>query len=133
MLTIAALIVAVAYGLLPTRASAQPAPLPDACERWKSSEVLLRGPFERQGARGYFVTVLSLRSEADSNERPARSPVRLCEDGKLIGMPHSLHDDVRGKGGGLFSHWLDGFLFSTPDNTDPNSNGRRYTLVAPPR
>jgi hypothetical protein len=51
-----------------------------------------------------------------------------------------LHDDIRALGGGRYSHWIgsdqgtpDGVLesslyFSASDNSDPNENGRRYSI-----
>jgi hypothetical protein len=56
----------------------------------------------------------------------------LCEDGRIIGTPHSVHDDIRIKGGGLYSFWSGALYFSTSDNPDPNENGREYYVVFPP-
>lgn len=69
-----------------------------------------------------------LASLADSNEAPQRSPLRLFEDGKLLGPAHALHFRIRGAGHGAFSHWQNQLLFSTSDNTDPNTNGRVYSF-----
>jgi hypothetical protein len=30
---------------------------------------------------------------------------------------------------GRYSHWCDGLIFSTSDNSDPNTNKRRYGIV----
>jgi hypothetical protein len=57
------------------------------------------------------------------------SCVVVYEDGKPLPRPHTPHDQIRAEGGGAFSHW-GGFLhFSTPDNSDPRSNGRIYTFA----
>lgn len=62
-----------------------------------------------------------------------RSTLRLYEDGREIGPPHGLLSRIRTVGGGRFSHWLDGINFSTPDGSDPRSNGRVYSVrFAPP-
>ncbi len=58
-----------------------------------------------------------------------RSPLRLYEDGKAIGPPHALHFRIRRKGGGGYSHWRDRLLFSTSDNSNPNTNGRCYAIA----
>lgn len=71
---------------------------------------------------------------ADNMTDPACSMVQLFENDQELGPPHSLHSDIRELGGGRFSHWHNGnrevFLFSTSDGSDPNSNGRVYTVDA---
>ena len=55
----------------------------------------------------------------------------LLEDGKPLGPPRALHADIRKKGRGRYSHWTQRTLyFSTSDNSDPRTNGRKYTLVS---
>jgi hypothetical protein len=72
-----------------------------------------------------------IRDLADTPEAPAKSPVRLYEDGKPLGPAHSVHDDISKYGHGRFSHWGKIFIFSTSDNSDPNTNGREYWAVLP--
>jgi len=64
-----------------------------------------------------------------SHARP--SPARLLEDGRDLGPANALHDDIRAQGGGRFSVWHGQLYFSTPDGSDPGTNGRRYELVWP--
>lgn len=68
---------------------------------------------------------------------PALWCVELLEDGKPLGPEGSLHDDIRERGRGAWSHWNFGLrtqvMFSTSDNTDPNENGRKYELRVTPR
>lgn len=68
---------------------------------------------------------------------PAQWRVELLEDGKPLGPPGALHDDIRTRGLGAWSHWDFGLrtqvMFSTSDNSDPNENGRRYELKVDPR
>ena len=73
-----------------------------------------------------------LEQRADNLETPYRSPVALAEDGVALGPAHSLHALIRGEGCGRFSHWGPNqvLLFSTSDNSDPNRNGRVYTISA---
>jgi hypothetical protein len=69
---------------------------------------------------------------------PAPDPidglVRLFEDGKPLAHAQVSHADIREIGGGRYSHWDyptgPRVLFSTSDNTDPNTNGRRYEIRA---
>ncbi|WP_154072559.1 hypothetical protein [Bradyrhizobium erythrophlei] len=42
----------------------------------------------------------------------------------------TLHKDIREQGGGRFSHWGDTIIFSTPDGTDPRTNGRVHSIRA---
>ena len=69
---------------------------------------------------------------ADSADNNERSDIELYEDDKLMGPAHSVHRDVGIIGLGCFSHWRNNysmFLFSSSDNTDPNTNGRSYWAV----
>ena len=65
---------------------------------------------------------------SDSGFFPGQSTLQLYENGKQLGPAHSLHEDIRNAGGGRFSHWGNGLIFSTSDNTDPRSNARTYSV-----
>lgn len=56
--------------------------------------------------------------------------MRLFEDGKALPHAQASHLDIRTIGRGRYSHWDfphgPRILFSTSDNSDPNTNGRRY-------
>jgi hypothetical protein len=93
-----------------------------------------KAPFQKVGSGfAYFVTVPALEDRADSAAMPTRSNHLVCENGHRLGPPHSTHADIAAKGNGRFSHWTSGFIFSTSDNSDPNTNGRRYWAVPGPR
>ena len=70
-----------------------------------------------------------LATLADSEEHPSRSPVSLVEDGKPLGPAHAIHALIRSAGRGAYSHWGDTLYLSTSDNSDPNTNRRRYELA----
>jgi hypothetical protein len=55
------------------------------------------------------------------------STLTLFEDGKEMGPAHAGHVDIREKGEGRFSHWNTTLYLAASDNTDPRSNGRKYT------
>jgi 2-polyprenyl-6-hydroxyphenyl methylase/3-demethylubiquinone-9 3-methyltransferase len=57
------------------------------------------------------------------------SPMFLFENEFQMPLPHSPHDDIARAGRGRFSHWESSLFFSPSDDTDPNTNGRRYTAV----
>lgn len=66
---------------------------------------------------------------SDSNEKPAASTVRVFENGVEIGPAHSSHDDIRTKGNGRFSHKSNFLYLSASDNSDPKTNGKKYTYT----
>lgn len=68
---------------------------------------------------------------ADTNESPRESTLVVLEDGHALGPRHSLHAKIREDGGGRYSHWNGILIWSTPDNSDPRSNGRLYSIESP--
>lgn len=92
--------------------------------------VVLKGPFQKVGNVGWYgVLSPDLLLLADDEENPKQSTVLLLEDGVPLGPAHALHDIIRNKGLGSFSHWGKSVYFSTIDNSDPNTNGRQYTIT----
>ncbi len=60
-----------------------------------------------------------------------RSMLTLWEDGRPLGPARSVHARIREKGRGRFSHWTrETLYFSTSDNSDPRTNGRRYEVAS---
>jgi hypothetical protein len=88
-----------------------------------SSEFLPEGKF------GWLTSIEQLPVPGDSLSNPSCSTVMLFEDGHLLGPSHSLHIDIRCLGQGRYSHWDNNLYFSTSDGSDPNSNGRKYSLM----
>jgi len=64
---------------------------------------------------------------SDSGNQPSASILKVYENGVEIGPAHSLHDDIRNVGKGRFSHWTGYLYFSASDNSNPLTNGRKYT------
>jgi hypothetical protein len=62
------------------------------------------------------------------SDKEAASPLRLYEDGVALGPAHCTHAEIRGEGRGRYSHWGAALYFSTSDNSDPRTNGRRYAV-----
>jgi|RhiMethySRZTD1v2_1073278.scaffolds.fasta_scaffold12159_4 hypothetical protein len=62
------------------------------------------------------------------SDSESASSLKLYEDGKALGPAHSPHSDIRRQGRGSFSHWGATLYFSTSDNSDPRTNGRRYSV-----
>ena len=105
-----------------------------AGEQPEGAILRLTRPFEKYGAGGfaYVAKEPALEGLSDSLEDQTRSPFWLYEDGRPLGPAHSIHADIAKLGGGRFSHWkVEGFIFSTHDNTNPDSTGRTYWVVRP--
>jgi hypothetical protein len=94
----------------------------------RSDSTVLQGPFQATGAGHGFALRLT-DSDGDSNEKPSRSTLILCEDYKPLGPAHSLHEDIRTRGSGRYSHWGPDLIFSSSDGSDPNTNDRLYSYV----
>jgi SAM-dependent methyltransferase len=95
----------------------------------RGSVVPLRGPVRRERGFAWLVHLPELAEGANSLEAQQRSRLLLLEDGRPLWLRHSSWDEVRESGRGTYSHWGEYLLMSTPDNSDPNSNGRRYELA----
>jgi hypothetical protein len=62
------------------------------------------------------------------SDKEGASRLVVCEDERPLGPAHCGHEDIRERGGGRFSHWGAQVYFSTLDNSDPRTNGRRYLV-----
>ena len=91
----------------------------------------LTRPFASVGGFGFSAAAPQLEDASDIPGNPARSRYLVCEGSQLIGPAHSIHADIAAIGKGRFSHWGKDFVFSASDNTNPNTNGRRYIAVQP--
>ena len=91
----------------------------------------IRGPFQQQDELCWIFQFPSSQVEGDSPSFPRRSKLLLYEEDRLLGPAHAEHEEIRRKGGGRYSHWESNLYFSTSDGSDPNTNGRRYTVIWP--
>ena len=94
-------------------------------------KTVLPKPFVSVRGFAFASPAPTLTNISDDMNHPARSPAILCEDGRSIGQPHMVHEVIGKNGGGTFSHWGNSVIFSASDNSDPNKNGRVYSLVQP--
>lgn len=96
---------------------------------WNEKRVLqpLYGPFQSVGGYGFQAHLPAHSAVADDNGFNSRSRLMLYEDGVPLGLSHTVHEVIRNRGAGHFSHWQEWLVFSSRDNTDPNLNGRNYS------
>jgi hypothetical protein len=95
--------------------------------------IVLDKPYPLFGAHGYKLSMPSLTSIGDTDAEMFRSPVVICEDGRVMGPAHIPYAEVAKSGLGRFSNYRGEIVFSSADNTDPNTNGRQYVVVIPSR
>ena len=101
----------------------------DACPA--GERAFLAKPYLLLEGHAYKAALPSLASLSDNEAQLFRSPVSLCEDKSVLGPAHSFHAEIAGVGFGRFSHYGDSIIFSSWDNSDPNSNGRQYLAIIP--
>jgi hypothetical protein len=92
----------------------------------------LTGPFKHEQGHCWVVELPALARWADSQPQPENSTLLIYEDGRPLGPAHAQHDNIRKMGQGRFSHWGEALYFSANDNSDPNTNGKHYTITASP-
>jgi FkbM family methyltransferase len=88
----------------------------------------IEGPFRKERGNCWHYRLPDSFPAGDSNES-RESTTLVLEDSRALGPGHAPHDDIRSKGGGRYSHWGNSLYLSTADNSDPNTNGRVYTLL----
>jgi hypothetical protein len=64
----------------------------------------------------------------DNNDGPLDSRIELFENDRQLGPAHTMHENIRTKGGGLYSHWGKLLYFSSSDGSSPRTNERVYTI-----
>jgi len=97
---------------------------------FEASQIIpLKGPFYREEGFAWQALLPEYASTADDMDHSYRSKLILLDDGKPLWSWHTPHDRIRKVGKGCYSHWQTGLMFSTTDNSDPNTNGRTYQIV----
>jgi hypothetical protein len=88
----------------------------------------LPAPFTHEAGYAWIAPLKHHAYTADTPEQPRRSQLMLYEDGVPLGFAHAPNAHIRNYGTGRYSHWNNTLIFSTTDNSDPNINGRRYSI-----
>jgi len=91
--------------------------------------ISLNSVYEKDAGHAWRVDLIDYISLADNNNDPYRSPLILLEDGTPLLRHHAIHDEIKNIGLGRYSHWNERLIFSTSDNSNPNTNGRSYKIV----
>jgi SAM-dependent methyltransferase len=91
--------------------------------------VPLSPPFAAAGGHAFVADIPEYESSADDLSDPRRSRLMLFEAGAPVGFAHQTHADIIAHGAGRYSHWRRQLMFSATDNSDPNSNGRKYHVL----
>src|SRR5262249_31334306 len=86
--------------------------------------------------KGYWVRInprfpYPIVAVSDDLDNPFRSNLRLFENDRPLGPPNARHAYIRREGGGAYSFWRGGLLFSSSDNSDPHVTGRTYQASVP--
>ncbi|MDI3563928.1 hypothetical protein [Bradyrhizobium sp. Arg816] len=103
-----------------------------------SDPLTLRPPFGHHANHAYVVGAFAAWSENDDERGEKTSTIAVYENGVKLGPAHSSVPDIVGLGGGRYRYMKvdpvnnsSGLIFSTSDNTDPNTNGRLYRVFNP--
>ena len=98
-----------------------------------SPRYVLKPPFVADGGQAWTAALPEeLHLQTDSDNHPARSSLILLEERMPLGPAHALHQRIRSEGRGLYSFWKTGLWFSTSDGSNPNTNGRLYSVAPDP-
>lgn len=89
-------------------------------EEGKRVRKTLAGPFEHVRGHGFAASSLAASAGRDL------SAMMIYEDSKPLGLARSREHDILVHGRGRFIYTPARMLFSSGDNSDPNSNGRSY-------
>jgi len=93
----------------------------------------LCAPFKHIKVSAYYVPLIFAGMKPDQTGNMI-STLEVYEDGVRLGPPHSDVGEIEMKGRGRFIYWQSSMnndiYFSASDNSDPNTNGRTYTVVA---
>lgn len=112
-------------GQLPSPKSAR---TPFAELRNLEQPVVLKGPFQAKPPFAWMAPASEFKDYANGPGDPYRSILEVFEDGVPLGPSVARTSEVADNGAGRFTHWQNSIYFSSSDGTDPNTNGRTYTI-----
>jgi len=65
------------------------------------------------------------------NKGRTSASYQVLENGVPLALSNSLHAEIADKGAGRYSLWGGSLYFSSSDNSDPRTNGRKYEIYWP--
>lgn len=97
---------------------------------------VLRRPFIKIRLNAYVTYHGISGAKGDIPNDPRRATLELTENGMALGPAHIPEAEVSTLGGGRYIFVQTGeelpmLVFSTSDNSDPNTNGRVYRITDP--
>jgi hypothetical protein len=96
-----------------------------------AQERQLTRPFTHVEGSMWMTSLQDLAGLGDKLDDLRRSGVLVFEGKRPLPHPHSIHKEIAQHGKGRFSHWGESLYFSTLDGSDPNTNGRVYSILIP--
>lgn len=90
--------------------------------------IALKKPFKRHSGHAWVANLEPPLDVGDDCDHPNRSNLVLFESKNPLWAQHTTHDLISQIGSGRYSHWQNYLMFSTSDNTNPNTNGRNYEV-----
>src|SRR6185437_6658743 len=115
---------------------AELAMLAHRAQHWRDPDAsILRPPFHPAGTNtlGYWTGLVIPFADTDDNGH--RASLRLYENGVRLGPANASASDIENKGQGRYRYVQANMgrilIFSTSDNSDPNTNGRTYFVDDP--
>ncbi|MBR0801703.1 hypothetical protein JQ615_40880 [Bradyrhizobium jicamae] len=94
---------------------------------------LLVRPFRHILGNSYLANVAVRGIPADEEGRMDQSTLQLYEGDRPLGPQHVSSDQIAMEGRGTYLYWQTDngkvIIFSTSDNTDPNTNERTYRVL----
>jgi 2-polyprenyl-3-methyl-5-hydroxy-6-metoxy-1,4-benzoquinol methylase len=94
----------------------------------KTKTIDLKKPFKKVAGNCWSISLPELASVCDSRKFPRRSPLVIFENEFRLTIGHAIHEHIIEIGKGRYSHWDNDIMFSTIDNSNPNINGRNYSI-----
>jgi hypothetical protein len=93
---------------------------------------VLKRPYDKFSVPGFgYTKELPKDIPGDLPGTAMQSTLLVCENNNLLGPMRAAHAEIAKDGRGRYSHWGVHLVFSTSDNSDPNTNGRSYSVVQP--
>jgi hypothetical protein len=99
---------------------------------WEKRGLATKQMKEGIGYPGAYAYTIPLGTTwMSQDKRGTSAPAQVREDGIAMALQDSPHADIADKGAGRYSLWNRYLFFSTSDNSDPRTNGRKYELYWP--